>query len=60
MTEKELLEVLPDCDKLTLSSGTVVYQTDQDTFYGVQDQLVYSSSIVSDGDSTDVFLLLKK
>jgi anti-sigma factor RsiW len=59
MTEKELLEVLPDCDKLTLSSGTVVYQTDQDTFYGVQEQLVYSSSIVLDGDSTDVFLLLK-
>jgi anti-sigma factor RsiW len=59
MTEEELLKVLPDCKQLTLSSGTVVYQTDQDTFYGVQDQLVYSSSIVSDGDSTDVFLLLK-
>jgi hypothetical protein len=37
----------------------VVYQTDQDTFYGVQEQLTYSSSIVSDGDSTDVFLLLQ-
>jgi hypothetical protein len=58
MTEEELLEVIPDCKQLTLSSGTVVYQTDQDTFYGVKDQLVYSSSIVSDGDSTDVFLLL--
>jgi hypothetical protein len=59
MTEEELLKVLPDCKQLTLSSGTVVYQTDQDTFYGVQEQLVYSSSITSDGDSTDVFLLLK-
>lgn len=39
MKEAELLELLPDCEKITLSSGPVVYQTTLEAHNAVSDRL---------------------
>lgn len=55
MTEKELLELLPDCERIALSTGPVVYRSSVEDFQSVQLELRSNCSIVADVESDDVF-----
>lgn len=58
MTEAELLTVLPDCEKISLSSGIVVFQTSLEAHNTVSGQLCPASSAEEPQTETVFYYLM--
>lgn len=59
-TEETLYEVLPSAEKLTLSTGEIVYRVDANDYEQAADQMTVTAQMMSDDQSGSVYLLLEE
>ena len=59
-TKDTLYEVLPSAERLTLSTGDIVYRVDAADYDQAAGQLTVTAQMMSDDPSSSVYLLLEE